>query len=185
MKEKLIYLRDAIAIVLVVFFLAFVINNYFVEKQKNKERLHYFFSGHWDDYVPSEDYGFTIYPENLGSYVIHSNTFDDTEDGLFIVPKFDKEIYRRENMSDDSVREKDVFPKGVNIDVEHLAYIHYRCNGRENVRVYSPKTLFVADDGHRVTDTDGSEHFIPNDKFFHVKSQHKGERRQRDVLVED
>ena len=85
-------------------------------------------------------------------------------------------------MSDDNV--KDVFPKGIEIDVEHLIFIHYRCNGRESVRIYSPKTVFVADDGHRVVDAEGGEHFIPADKFFHVKCQHRGERKPREVLVE-
>jgi len=78
----------------------------------------------------------------------------------------------------------DIFSKETDIDVSHLYYIHYRCTDRDEARIYSPVKLFVAEDGHKITDANGMEHFIPKEKIFHVKCQHKSEKKSREVLVE-
>ena len=77
----------------------------------------------------------------------------------------------------------EVFPKGSEIDITDLEYLYYRCFDKENVKIYSPQTLFCGEDGHRVKDSYGNEHFIPKDKFFHLKAKRKGESRPREVIV--
>jgi hypothetical protein len=77
----------------------------------------------------------------------------------------------------------EIFPKGEEIDVSNFSYLYYRYPARENVKIPQPLNLTVGDDGHKVTDAFGGEHFMPLG-FFHVKYKVKGEQRER-LLVED
>jgi len=78
----------------------------------------------------------------------------------------------------------EVFPRGEVTDVEHLSYLYYRYPARENVKIPQPVTLFVGDDGHKVVDAFGAEHFMPSG-FFHIKYKVKGQEKEREILVED
>ena len=80
----------------------------------------------------------------------------------------------------------EVFPKGEKIDISHLSYLYYRYPERENVKIPQPMSLFVGDDGHRVVDIFGGEHFMPSGPhgFFHVKYKRKGEGGEEQVLTE-
>lgn len=76
-----------------------------------------------------------------------------------------------------------IFMKGEKADVSNFSYLYYRYPGKENVTIPQPLTLFVDDDGHRVVDVSGGEHFMPNG-FFHVKYKLKGEQKSTKLLVE-
>lgn len=67
-----------------------------------------------------------------------------------------------------------LYPKGTNIDLGNLLYIYYRFPNKENVKIMYPQNLFIADDGHKVVDSYGGEHFIPFG-FIHIKSKLKEE----------
>lgn len=81
----------------------------------------------------------------------------------------------------------DIFPKGEEIDISHFSYLYYRYPERENVKIPQPKTMLVGDDGHKVVDEFGAEHFMPSGKngFFHVKYKLKGESKERKLLLEN
>lgn len=78
----------------------------------------------------------------------------------------------------------EIFPKGELINVSKMSYLYYRYPERENVKIPQPVSLFVGDDGHKVVDAFGAEHFMPRG-FFHVKYKIKGEQGEEQILVED
>ena len=84
---------------------------------------------------------------------------------------------------------EDIYPKGEEICLKHLLYIYYRFPNKENVKVMYPQTVVVADDGHKVIDSHGGEHFIPSgdNGFIHIKSKLHDEdvEKKKDVLVEE
>jgi hypothetical protein len=74
--------------------------------------------------------------------------------------------------------------KDVHIDVTDLEYLYYRCPNKENVKIYTPQSLMVTDEGHYVVDSYNNEHFIPKEKFFHLKAKYKTDTRPVDVITE-
>lgn len=97
--------------------------------------------------------------------------------------KLDNDEANNEKKGNDLQSFHDVFIKGETVDVSSFSYLYYRYPGKENVTIPQPLTLFVGDDGHRVVDMSGGEHFMPNG-FFHVKYKIKGEQKSTKILLE-
>ena len=76
------------------------------------------------------------------------------------------------------------FPLGEDQDMSTMLFLYYRYPDRDNIKVMYPTTLTASDDGHKIVDSQGVEHFAPNG-FIHLKLKPRDDVQEEGRLDEE